>query len=141
MQTWSKILFGAVLGLSVAGLLPAQDEGPNKDVGETVTKPRSKDGDNTGDLPKIPSKLSDKNKADVADDSTAFKVETNVVNVDVAVLDNQGHFIPNIPKGNFRVLEDNVPQQISNFSMGEAPLTVCMVIEFSNRFQQFWSEP
>ena len=141
MQTWSKILFGAVLGLSVAGLLPAQDEGPNKDVGETVTKPRSKDGDNTGDLPKIPSKLSDKNKADVPDDSTAFKVETNVVNVDVAVLDNQGHFIPNIPKGNFRVLEDNVPQQISNFSMGEAPLTVCMVIEFSNRFQQFWSEP
>ena len=141
MQTWSKILFGAVLGLSVAGLLPAQDEGPNKDVGGTVTKPRSKDGDNTGDLPKIPSKLSDKNKADVADDSTAFKVETNVVNVDVAVLDNQGHFIPNIPKGNFRVLEDNVPQQISNFSMGEAPLTVCMVIEFSNRFQQFWSEP
>ena len=141
MQTWSKILFGAVLGLSVAGLLPAQDEGPNKDVGETVTKPRSKDGDNTGDLPKIPSKLSDKNKADVADDSTAFKVETNVVNVDVAVLDNQGHFIPNIPKGNFRVLEDNVPQQISNFSMDEAPLTVCMVIEFSNRFQQFWSEP
>ena len=141
MQTWPKILFGAVLGLSVAGLLPAQDEGPNKDVGGTVTKPRSKDGDNTGDLPKIPSKLSDKNKADVADDSTAFKVETNVVNVDVAVLDNQGHFIPNIPKGNFRVLEDNVPQQISNFSMGEAPLTVCMVIEFSNRFQQFWSEP
>ena len=98
MQTWSKILFGAVLGLSVAGLLPAQDEGPNKDVGETVTKPLSKDGDNTGDLPKIPSKLSDKNKADVADDSTAFKVETNVVNVDVAVLDKDTSS-PTSPKG------------------------------------------
>lgn len=61
--------------------------------------------------------------------------------MDVAVVDNKGHFIPNIPKANFRILEDNVPQRISNFSMGEAPLTVCMVIEFSNRFQQFWSEP
>jgi len=60
--------------------------------------------------------------------------------VDVAVLDNKGHFIPNIPRGNFRILEDNVPQQIANFGMGEAPMTVCMLIEFSNRFQQYWTE-
>ena len=61
------------------------------------------------------------------------------MNVDVAVLDNKGHFIPNIPKGNFRILEDNVPQQVANFGTGEAPMTVCMVIEFSDRFQQYWS--
>src|SRR6202023_1542552 len=41
--------------------------------------------------------------------------------------------------GNFRILEDNVPQQIANFGTGEAPMTVCMVIEFSNRYQQYWS--
>jgi VWFA-related protein len=141
-MSWLKIFLALVIAI-LPGVLRAQDQGPKKDVGETVVKPRSKDGGNTGDsdLPKIPSKLSNKNKADVPEDATAFKVETNVVNVDVAVLDNKGHFIPNIPKGNFRVIEDNVPQQISNFSIGEAPLTVCLVIEFSNRFQQFWSEP
>jgi len=32
------------------------------------------------------------------------------------------------------------PQQITGFEMGEAPLTVCMVIEFSNLFQQYWTE-
>ena len=40
----------------------------------------------------------------------------------------------------FRVLEDGVPQQVSSFTMGEAPMTVCMVIEFSNLFQSYWSE-
>jgi hypothetical protein len=57
----------------------------------------------------------------------------------VAVLDNKGRFIPNIPGGNFRILEDNVPQQLTNFSMGEAPMTVCLVIEFSNLYQSYWS--
>lgn len=120
--------------------LPAQ-EGPNKDVGDTVAKPRKSDADATTnpDLAPIPSKLSNRNKADLPPGAPAFKVDTSVVNVDVAVLDNKGHFIPGIPRGNFRVLEDNVPQQISSFSIGEAPMTVCMVIEFSARYQQYWS--
>ena len=139
MKTWRNLsfLWLAVL-LAVAGALVAQDEGPKKDVGETVAKPRKKDAGDA-ELPKIPSKLSNKNK-DVPEGSPSFKVDTSVVSVDVAVLDNKGHFIPNIPRGNFRILEDNVPQQIANFSMGEAPMTVCMVIEFSNRFQQYWTE-
>jgi Ca-activated chloride channel homolog len=61
------------------------------------------------------------------------------VTVDTAVLDNKGHFIPNIPKQNFRILEDGVPQQMVGFSLGEAPMTVCMLVEFSNRFQSFYS--
>jgi Ca-activated chloride channel family protein len=61
------------------------------------------------------------------------------VSVDVAVLDNKGRFIPKLGKSNFRILEDNVPQQVSGYSLGEAPMTICMVIEFSNRFQSFYS--
>jgi Ca-activated chloride channel family protein len=140
MKTWQKISFGLVVvvaGLSV--VLPAQDEGPKKDVGETVAKPRKKDAPDA-DQPKIPSKLSNKNKADLPPEAPSFKVDTSVVSVDVAVLDNKGHFIPGIPRGNFRILEDNVPQQIANFTMGEAPMTVCMLIEFSNRFQRYWTE-
>jgi VWFA-related protein len=61
------------------------------------------------------------------------------VSVDVAVIDNKGHFIPKIPKNYFRVLEDGVPQTVGGFSVGEAPMTICMVIEFSNQFQQYYS--
>jgi VWFA-related protein len=57
----------------------------------------------------------------------------------VAIIDNKGHFIPGIPKGNFRILEDNVPQQIQGYNVGEAPLTVSLVIEFSNRFESLYS--
>ena len=35
--------------------------------------------------------------------------------------------------------EDNVPQQISSFSTNEAPMTIAMVVEFSNRYQSFYS--
>src|SRR5579864_8756504 len=140
MRFVHKISFVLLMLLAIAGL-PAQ-EGPNKDVGNTVAKPRTKPDSTTPDDPNlapIPSKLSNKNKADIPPGAPAFKVDTSVVNVDVAVFDNKGHFIPNIPKGNFRVLEDNVPQQISTFSLGEAPMTVCMLIEFSARFQRYWS--
>ena len=61
--------------------------------------------------------------------------------VEVSVLDNKGHFIPNIPKEKFRILEDNVPQQISTFSTNaDAPMTIAMVIEFNNLFQRYWSQ-
>jgi Ca-activated chloride channel homolog len=140
MKAWRKIGFVILVVLLALAAASVAQEGPKKDVGDTVAKPRKKDAGDA-DQPKIPSKLSNKNKADLPAEAPAFKVDTNVVNVDVAVLDNKGHFIPNIPRGNFRILEDNIPQQVSNFSMGEAPMTVALVVEFSNRFQQYWSEP
>jgi len=141
MKTCERISLVLLMAMAFVSVSVGQ-EGPSKDVGETVAKPRKPDGANADpDQAKIPSKLSNKNKPDIPPDAAAFKIDTSVVNVDVAVLDNKGHFIPNIPKGNFRILEDNVPQQISNFSKGEAPMTVCMVIEFSGRFQQYWVGP
>jgi VWFA-related protein len=113
-----------------------------------VAKPRKKDvppadttnpdTDPNADLPKVPSKLAPKKDAEKPPESATFRVDSQVVNVDVAVLDDKGHFIPNIPRGNFRILEDNVPQQLTNFAMGEAPETICMVIEFSNKFQSMY---
>src|SRR5207245_1312619 len=35
------------------------------------------------------------------------------------------------------VMDDGVPQTLSNFSTTEAPLTVCMLIEFSNKWWGF----
>lgn len=133
-----KLAFLPVAALLAFGFLVHGQDGPKKDVGETVAKPRKKGDTPEPEQQKIPSKLMRKDKLDVSEQPD-FKVDLNVVNVDVAVLDNKGRFIPNIPRGNFRILEDNVPQHIANFGTGEAPMTVCMVIEFSNKFQQYWS--
>jgi VWFA-related protein len=142
MKRRDKVAVSILAGFSLvlAGLAVAQ-EGPRKDVGETVAKPKKKDAGTTDtDQPKIPSKYSKKDKPDLPEGLPSFKADIDIVGVEVAVLDNKGHFIPNIPRGAFRVLEDNVPQQVKSFNMGEAPMTVCLVIEFSNRFQQYWSE-
>ena len=69
-----------------------------------------------------------------------FKTDTNVVTVDVSVVDKNGTFIPGIPQGNFLVTEDGVPQKVLNFGHSQASMTVALVIEFSNLFQRYWSE-
>jgi VWFA-related protein len=139
LRRWAFLL-AAVLA-SGSGLAFAQ-QGPRKEGSETVAKPRSKKGADSApeQEQKIPSKLGKKDKTALPEGVPTFRTDVVTVNLDVAVLDNRGRFIPKIPRGNFRVLEDNVPQQISNFSMGEAPMTVCMVIEFSNLFQYYWGE-
>jgi Ca-activated chloride channel homolog len=92
------------------------------------------------DEPKIPSKFNKKNK-DLPEDTPTFSSDVNTVELDVAVVDNKGKFLPGIPKTNFRVLEDNVPQKIASFNINsEAPMTVAMVIEFSNLYQRYYSQ-
>ena len=143
MKIW---LIGSFAALGLIAGVWAQ-EGPQQQGSETVARPRKKadsskpaDAD-PADLPKIPSKLGPivKDEATAGGD-VSFKAETNIVNVDVAVLDNKGVPIPKIPRGNFRILEDNVPQTVTQFSMGQAPMTVSLVIEFSNRFQSYWGQ-
>jgi VWFA-related protein len=134
-------LVGAGIALATWYVVPAQ-QGPNRES-ETVARPRKKDapGEQTAPEQKkqIPSEFSRKDKPEVDPNAATFRSDVTTVTLDVSVLDNRGRFIPNIPRGNFRVLEEGTPQQISNFSMGEAPMTIAMVIEFSNLYQQYWS--
>ena len=129
-----------VLSLAAGYALVRAQQGPIKESSETVAKPRGKKSDaEAAKDEKLPSKFPTK-KQDLPKDMPTFRSDATTVSVDVAVLDTKGHFIPGIPRGNFRVLEDNVPQQVSSYVTTEAPMTVCMVIEFSNLFQRYWSE-
>ena len=132
-----------ILPIVITGLFLSAQEGPIIPGSNTVSRPKKKDApaaEPETELPKIPSKLTTKGKEPGTADSASFKVDTNIVNVDVAVMDDKGHFIPGIPKGNFRIMEDNVPQQVTNFALGEAPETVCLVVEFSNKFQSYYGQ-
>jgi Ca-activated chloride channel homolog len=106
---------------------------------EAAPATNSAPANDDSDEPKIPSKFSRKGK-DIPSGTTTFSTDVNTVELDVAVLDNKGHFLPGIPKDKFRVLEDNVPQQIASFNMNnDAPMTIALVIEFNALFQQYWS--
>jgi VWFA-related protein len=124
---------------SLGFVLFLRGQGPNNSGTETVARPKKSGAPAPEEeQQKIPSKFSKKDKA--PEPGATFSTDATTVTVDVSVLDNRGHFIPKIPKGNFRILEDNVPQQVTSYSVGEAPMTIAMVIEFSNRYQQFYSE-
>lgn len=141
MKAWLKPFLLCIPVLTVTLLLEGQD-GPINPGSQTVAKPRKKSADgepNAPEQPKIPSVYNKKN-AESALEGPSFHVESNVVTVDVSVLDNKGNFIPGIPKGAFRILEDGAPQKLTNFSMGEAPITISMVIEFSNLFQSYYGQ-
>jgi Ca-activated chloride channel family protein len=136
----------AILWALAAGPVSAQEAGPLGDPGQTIAKPKRPPVSDTGapadagattDLPKIPSEYKKDKTVDTTGLAT-FKTDVDIVSVNVAVMDSKGNFIPSIPSGNFRVLEDNVPQPISKVVVGEAPLTVALLIEFSNKFQQFY---
>jgi Ca-activated chloride channel homolog len=131
----------AGLGLILAGLLPSgllSQESPQSQSSDSVAKPKKKPGDiPEPDQQQIPSEY--KKQKEAPPNTPTFEANATTVSVDVSVLDNKGRFIPNIPQDKFRVLEDGVPQQISQFGHSEAPMTICMLIEFSGRFQAFWS--
>ena len=140
----NRLRVTAVLGsvaVASALLCVQAQQGPQSQKSETVAKPRKKDAPpEEAEEPKIPSKFNKKDK-EIPEGLPTFKSDVTTVQVDVAVLDNKGRFIPKIPRGNFRILEDDVPQQMLSFNTGqEAPMTVAMVIEFSNLFQQYYSE-
>jgi Ca-activated chloride channel family protein len=137
----NSVLLVSLLAASGFVCVVAQ-QGPEKQPSETVAKPRKKDPAATPEAeePKIPSKFTKKD-SEIPAGLPTFQSNVTTVQVDVAVLDNKGRFIPKIPGGNFRILEDQVPQQLASFSTGsEAPMTVALVVEFSNLFQQYWSE-
>jgi VWFA-related protein len=55
------------------------------------------------------------------------------VTLDVVATNSNGDIITGLKKENFRVLEDGVPQTITNFGTGDAPITIVILMEFSSR--------
>lgn len=67
----------------------------------------------------------------------ALKLSTQVVNVDVTVIDKKsGRLYTNLTQKNFIVYEDGVKQDISNFATGEGPMTAVLLLEnaYNNRY-------
>lgn len=60
-----------------------------------------------------------------------ISAQTNVVSLDAVVTDQDGDVITNLKQGNFRVLDNGQPQQITNFSPTDAPITIVILMEFS----------
>jgi len=102
---------------------PAEAGGPQNDVGPMAI-PRKKE-EPPEEKPKPPRKPEGMPEY-------SLRVDATLVSVPVLVTTKEGQFIPGLKEGNFRVLEDGVPQQISGFNQTQnAPITAVLLTEFA----------
>jgi VWFA-related protein len=69
----------------------------------------------------------------------SISVTVPVVSVDVVVTDNNGNYLKDLKKENFRVSEDGTVQTIASFAPSEAPITMVLLLEFSKLGYQFFT--
>jgi Ca-activated chloride channel homolog len=103
------------------------ESGPASQPSETVLVPKkSQPAPAAQPEEKKPEKINPKELYTVS-------TTTNLVDVDVLVTDKDGSPISTLGRTNFRVYDDGVQQSVTNFGTGDAPLTLCLLIEFSSR--------
>lgn len=110
--------------------VPAEAGGPTDNVGPYAI-PKTK----AEDAPPPPPPVTPKKVEDMPDYS--LKVNVPLVNVDVLVTTKDGQFIPGLKQGNFRILEDGVPQQLTHFNVSQAPITAVLLVEFASTSYTF----
>jgi len=155
--TRSKVTCAAAVACAAVGLwifgaslvARAQQEpgpGPGPQAGETVYAPKksAKPQQPQNQPSEQPEKVPPQSSQEAPQEKQPEKInpnqvytlstESNLVNVDVLVTDSNGNPITGLTQKNFKVLDDGVPQSVTNFSTAEAPITVTMLIEFSNKW-------
>lgn len=70
------------------------------------------------------------------DQDPTLKIGTDLVTVPVVVTDGWGRFITGIRKSDFKVSEDGVPQDISEFSDMKTPFSVALLLDLSHSTKQ-----
>ncbi|MGA2984618.1 MAG: VWA domain-containing protein [Terriglobia bacterium] len=116
-----------------------QTSGPQPDVGETVLVPKKNTPTPSQPTPTQPATVTPEKKPEKINPNEIYTLSTttSLVNVDVMVVDSSGSPLQNLDKKNFQLFDDGVPQAVTNFGTGEAPMTICMLIEFANRNWRF----
>jgi VWFA-related protein len=68
---------------------------------------------------------------------TAISVAVDLVSINALVTDPKGNVLVGLKPDNFTIYEDNVKQEITNFSPVEANITVVMLVEYSRLITPF----
>jgi VWFA-related protein len=70
----------------------------------------------------------------------ALSVSVDLVSLQVLVTDTQGSVLTGLKPENFTIYEDNVKQEILNFSPIESNITAVLLVEYSNNISYFISD-
>jgi len=107
---------------------PPEAGGPDSDVGPYAV-PKKKEE------PPPPPPTKPKKVEGMPDYS--IQVSVPLVQVPVMVVTKDGQFISNLKKDNFRIFEDGSQQNISNFTISDAPITAVLLVEYASTNYSF----
>lgn len=157
MMTWCRIRYIAIFGALAMGMIlgggrlsagPEEKESSQPERGEESRKAEKGGPQQQQSDPVIIRKRKPKPrkrrlnparpKGSKPEDNFTLAVDIELVNLDVVVTDKKGNFIPELTAGNFRIYEDKVKQEVTNFSPTTAPLTVVMVLESTKNLAWWW---
>jgi VWFA-related protein len=79
----------------------------------------------------------DEENQDRPQGQTSISVAVDLVSLQVLVTDTKGNVITGLKPENFIIYEDNVKQEISNFSPIDSNVTVVLVVEYSRNISYF----
>jgi VWFA-related protein len=118
------LLFTLIAPVSVVSALAQAQQGPQKPPAQQAPPPQQ------GQPPK---------KDEPQQGQASISIEVPLVNVDVVATTSNGDFITGLKRENFRIIEDGAPQTVTNFSAGEAPITIVILMEFSKLGYEFYA--
>lgn len=72
----------------------------------------------------------------IDDPDEIIKVDTELVNLNIRVIDRNNRPVNNLQEKEFKIFEDGVPQQIDFFSKSEVPTNYALVIDNSGSMRQ-----
>jgi VWFA-related protein len=119
----------AVLGVPPEAFIARaqQQQGPDKLPAQQTTPPTPPSG-----------QQQQQKQSQTPAPQSQISVESNLVNIDAVVTDQDGNILTGLKRENFRVLDEGQAQQITNFAPTEAPITIVILMEFSNKSYGFW---
>ena len=74
------------------------------------------------------------------DEQYSFAIEIEVVTVPVTATDPAGEFVTDLNKSDFRLLDNGVSQQITDFDLSWEPLSLAVLVETSPRIESLLPE-
>lgn len=86
---------------------------------------------------KSPQARSSENEDEQPRGRTAISVAVDLVSIQVLVTDNKGNVLTGLKPENFTIYEDNVKQEILNFSPVDANITVVLLAEYSKKVNRY----
>jgi Ca-activated chloride channel family protein len=121
------LVFGLILAAASFAFLTHPKAQAQTNTQTTTTRPNTTPTPRTSPSPSPAASPT----PDIDDPNEVIQIKTELVNLNVRIVDRNNRPINNVQKGEIKVYEDNVLQQIEYFSKAEVPTNYALVIDNS----------